>query len=173
MENTYAFHSAIEESNNKLWGSHFAVPDVVARIFTDTGSRRVVCTLNGSVEYPCALLPRGDGSFLIMVNKKTRDKLGLKAGTPVSVSLRQDDSKYGLPMPEEFAELLAQDEEGNRLFHALTPGKQRTLLYIIGQPKNSDVRLLRALAITEHLKTNAGKIDYKKLNGDLKEMGKM
>lgn len=41
-------------------------------------------------------------------------------------------------MPEELEELLHQDEEGNRLFHALTPGKQRTLLYYIGAPKTAD-----------------------------------
>jgi uncharacterized protein YdeI (YjbR/CyaY-like superfamily) len=67
-------------------------------------------------------------------------------------------------MPEELAELLAQDEEGDRLFHALTPGKLRTLLYLVGQPKSSDIRLHRALVVVEHLKTNQGKIDYKKLN---------
>ncbi len=72
---------------------------------------------------------------------------------------------------EELAELLAQDEEGNRFFHALTPGKLRTLLYIVGQPKNSDIRLHRALAIVEHLKMNQGKIDYKTLNISIRERG--
>jgi uncharacterized protein YdeI (YjbR/CyaY-like superfamily) len=114
------------------------------------------------------LLPRGDGSFLITVNKKLRDSLGLKIGSKVSVSLWKDESEYGLPMPEELAELLKQDEDGNRLFHALTPGKLRTLLYIVGQPKNSDARLLRALAIVEHLKTNKGKINYRQLNEEMK-----
>ena len=90
--------------------------------------------------------------------------MGLKIGSKVSVKLCKDESEYGLPMPEELAELLAQDEEGDRLFHALTPGKIRTLLYIIGQPKNSDDRLHRALAVVEHLKMYKGKIEYKQLN---------
>jgi hypothetical protein len=169
--NTDDFHFAatIEISGNKLWGAHFTVPDWVAKPLTGDNNRRVVCILNEKTRYQCALLPKGDGSFLIMVNKKNRDQLGLKPGSRVQVSLRRDDSEYGLPMPEEFAELLAQDEEGSRLFHALTPGKLRTLLYIVGQPKNSDNRLARALAVVEHLKSNGGKIDYKKLYADLKD----
>ena len=167
-DNLY-FTSTIEESTNKLWGAHFVVPDVIARVFIVGDDRRVVCVLNEKIEYQCALLPKGDGSFLITVNKKTRDKLGLRAGSKVNVGLRKDDSEYGLPMPEELAELLRQDEAGNRLFHALTPGKLRTLLYIAGQPKNPDIRLHRALVIVEHLKANGGKINYRQLNDEMKE----
>ena len=87
----------------------------------------------------------------------------------MEVGLRKDESEYGLPMPEELDELLKQDETGNRLFHALTPGKLRTLLYIAGQPKTSDVRLRRAIAIVEHLKSNDGKINYRQLNEEMKE----
>lgn len=169
LEEKFHFTAILEISTNKLWGAHFIVPDVIAQVFVSNEARRVVCTLNGIIEYQCALLPKGDGSFLITVNKKIRDTLHLKPGSPLQVALCKDDSEYGLPMPEELAEVLAQDEDGNRLFHALTPGKLRTLLYIAGQPKHTDIRLKRAIAIVEHLKKNGGKIDYKKLNADLRE----
>jgi len=169
MEEILYFNAVLEASTNKLWGCHFAVPQAVANaLVTEGEARRVVCTLNEKVEYQCALLPRGDGSFVVTVNQKTQTNLGLKIGSKVSVSLRKDESEYGLPMPEELAELLAQDEEGNRYLHALSPGKLRTLLYIVGQPKNSDIRLHRALAVVEHLKANKGKIDYKKLNVNIR-----
>lgn len=168
---THVFTSTLEESGNKLWGAHFIVPDVVARLFIDGNDRRVVCLLNEKIEYQCALLPKGDGSFLITVNKKTREKLGLTSGSKVHVSLCKDDSEYGLPMPEELAEVLTQDEEGNRLFHALTPGKIRTLLYIVANVKDSEKRIGRAFAIVEHLKKNDGKINYKQLNEDLRDKG--
>jgi hypothetical protein len=168
MDDIFHFQSALETSDNNLWAAHFRVPDAVAGVLADGTDRRVVCLLNEKIEYQCALLSRGDGSFLITVNKKTCGKLGLKQGSPLRVSLRKDHSEYGLPMPEELAELLAQDEDGHRLLHALTPGKIRTLLYIVGQPKTSDKRLQRALAIVGHLKKNAGKVDYKQLGLDLK-----
>ncbi|MCW5921807.1 MAG: DUF1905 domain-containing protein [Saprospiraceae bacterium] len=167
-DETYQFQSVLEASGNNLWGFHFVVPDAVAGALIQGDARRVVCVLNEKMEYQCALLPKGDGSFLIMVNKKTRDKLGLQPGSMVRVSLRKDESEYGLPMPEELAEVLAQDEEGSRLFHALTPGKIRTLLYIVGQVKASEKRIERALIIVAHLKSNGGKINYRQLNEDMK-----
>lgn len=166
---TLQFISTLEKSTNKLWGCHFNVPKSVAQKLIDGKSRRVVCTLNGSAEHQCALLPHGNGSFVISVNKKLRDDLKLDFGMSVQVSLRKDDSRYGLPMPEELEELLHQDKEGHRLFHSLTPGRLRTLLYIVGQAKNSDNRIARALMIVQHLKAHKGKINYRQLNVTMRD----
>jgi uncharacterized protein YdeI (YjbR/CyaY-like superfamily) len=86
----------------------------------------------------------------------------------VLVELIPDTSKYGLPMPAEFEELLEQDIKGSDLFEALTDGKKRTLLFIIGKPKSPDLRIRNGIVILEHLKRNKGKIDYKQLNIDMK-----
>ena len=163
------FTSILERSTNKLWGCHFRVPDRIAKRLIDGESRRVVCALNGSAEYQCAMLPHGNGSFVITVNKKLRDALGLAFGMEVQVSLRKDISEYGLPLPEELQELLRQDAKGSTLFHALTRGRQRTLLYIIGSVKNAEKRIARAIGVVDHLKTNGGRINYKQLNAMLKD----
>ena len=162
------FTALLDNFNSPLWGHHIVVPAALAAPFIDGNDRRVVCTLNGSVAFQCALMPKGDGNFFININKKLRDKLKLHEGAQVAVELSKDESEYGLPMPEELAELLAQDEAGNRLFHALPPGKQRNLLYIAGSPKTSDTRLKRSIVLVEHLKSHDGKIDFKRLNEDLK-----
>ncbi|MGQ0541815.1 MAG: YdeI/OmpD-associated family protein [Blastocatellia bacterium] len=130
-------------------------------------SRRVVCSINGSESFQCALLPWGD-MFYIIVNKKKRDALGIVVGDTVDVVLVKDESKYGLPVPEDFEEVLQQDEEGSRLFHALTAGKQRSLLYMIGSVKNIDRRIHLGLIVLEHLKENGGKIVGERLQQDIK-----
>jgi uncharacterized protein YdeI (YjbR/CyaY-like superfamily) len=86
----------------------------------------------------------------------------------VDVSLRKDRSKYGLPMPEELQEVLRQDKEGERLFHALTAGKRRTLLHIVGSSRGTDRRIASALVIIRHLKINNGRINYRQLSQQLK-----
>ena len=172
MENKYHFTAVLEKFNSTLWGHHLSVPDAVAQIFVANDTKRVVCTLNETVEFQAALMPKGDGAWFININKTLRDKLALKIGTPVRVSLRKDDSEYGLPMPEELAELLLQDADGNQIFHALTPGKQRTLLYIVGSIKSPDLRLNRAIVVVEHLKENSGKINFKQLYAQLKTSGR-
>jgi bifunctional DNA-binding transcriptional regulator/antitoxin component of YhaV-PrlF toxin-antitoxin module len=133
--------------------------------------RRVVCTLNGVETFQCSLLPAGNGvEYCISLNKKIRDKLGLAVGDMVGVELARDESKYGLPMPEELQEVLDQDNEGNKLFHALTNGRQRTILYYVAKYKDVDRRIGSALIIVEHLKNNDGKIDYKKLSQELRSL---
>ena len=159
------FTSVMEKFNSNLWGFHFVVNKEIGNQFVTEGNdRRVVCTLNDKEEFQCALMPKGDGNFFINVNKKLRDAAKLGIGSEVKVVLRKDESEYGLPMPEELQELLLQDEDGDKLFHALTIGKQRTLLYIVSSTKDTEKRIGKALAIVSHLKTNGGNIDYKKLN---------
>lgn len=131
------------------------------------GSRRVVCTINGSESFQCALLP-SDGDFVIVVNKVKRDKLKIVAGDKITVELAEDDSRYGLPMPEELKEVLNQDPDGDQVFHSLTPGKQRSILYFIGKVKDVDRRIHAALIFVEHLKNNDGKIIHDQLQSELK-----
>ena len=134
------------------------------------GSRRVVCTINDTERFQCALLPSG-GDFVIIVNKVKRTRLGIADGDRISVELARDESKYGLPMPEELEEVLNQDPEADKLFHSLTAGKQRSMLYFIGKIKDIDRRIHSALIFVEHLKKNDGKIVNEKLQADLKRPG--
>ncbi len=163
------FNTTLQNFHSALWSFHIVVSDEQAKPFIEGNDRRVICILNGNLEFQCALMPKGDGHFFININKKIREKGKLQEGSQVEVLLRKDDSEFGLPMPEELAEVLKQDEAGNRYFQALTPGKQRNLLYISGQPKTSEVRLKRALVLIEHLKVNNGKINFKQLGLDLKD----
>lgn len=169
------FSAIICQSNNKLWNRHFFIPDDVIEQFLVSSEmnnheerRRVVCILNSTIEFQCGLIPFGNAQFVIHINKKICEKLGLEIGSEVLVQLRPDTSKYGLPMPEEFAEVMATDQRGAMLFETLTPGAKRTLLYVAGSVKNSDKRIQRALAILDHLKKNKGKIDFKNLNQELR-----
>lgn len=166
---SYRFVASLERSDNKLWGSHVRVPAGIARELASGRSRRIICSLNDCRAFQCALLPFGSGQLVISVNKTLRAKLGLGIGDDINVSVQKDASTYGLPVPEEMAELLAQDKKGDRLFHALTRGKQRTLLYIIGSVKDPDRRIHRALAIVNHLKDNGGTLNYRQLDKALRQ----
>jgi len=157
----------ISSPNNSGW--HFVdVPAKVGKKFEKKDkSRRVVCTINGSETFQCALLP-SDGDFVIVVNKTKRDRLGIVANDKITVELKADESKYGLPMPAELKEVLRQDREADKLFHALTAGKQRSVLYLIGKINDIDRRIHAALIFVEHIKKNEGKIVGDQLYHELK-----
>jgi bifunctional DNA-binding transcriptional regulator/antitoxin component of YhaV-PrlF toxin-antitoxin module len=162
------FHTVLDKFSPES-GWHFVgVSREIAGSFEFAkGSRRVICTLNGAETFPCALMPY-DGSFFLMVNKSIRTRLGIEAGDSITVELEKDESKYGLPMPEELQEVLNQDPEGDKLFHSLTPGKQRSILYFVGKVKDIDKRIHTALIFVDHLKQNNGKIDHARLQQELK-----
>lgn len=163
------FDTTLETYGDGMWVFVPVSLEIAGRLdFPDKRFRRVVCSINGAEGYHCALMPSGTGEYIISVNKAKREALGIKPGDPISVELVLDTSKYGLPMPEEFEEVLAQDAEGDRLFHALSPGKQRSLLYLAGQKASVDLRIHRALAIVEHLKENDGKVIGEALQHELK-----
>jgi hypothetical protein len=167
---TIKFKTILDSSGNGM-GWHFisVSRETGERFPADSArSRRVVCTLNGREEFQCALMPSG-GEFYIMVNKAIRTRLEIAHGHTVEVSLRPDDSKYGMPMPEELEEVLKQDPDGDRLFHGLTAGKRRSLMWIVGKGKDEDTRIHRALVVIEHLKDNDAKIVGEKLQQELKK----
>lgn len=95
-------------------------------------------------------MPDGHGHWSVFVNQNIRKQSMINAGDELNVTLEKDKSAYGAQMPLELAELLNQDDRGSKYFHALTPGKQRTLMYIVSKI-NTNSRLNKVLAIVHHL----------------------
>ena len=113
-------------------------------------------------------MPAGDSIYFIKVNKELRILNKLNLGQEINVAILKDESKYGMPLPEEMKELLTQDPEGENYFNQLTPGKQRGLLYLVGKMKSSNKRIEKSLIILGHLKEQCGQLDYKILHEDFK-----
>lgn len=158
--------------SSTLWGWHFIVPKDIAINFVKGNNRRVICTINDKINIHCALMPNKNDWF-ILTNEQTVKKLGVNKNSTITVTMTKDESQYGIPMPDEFREVLNQEPMVDTFFHLLTPGKQRSLLYIIGKVKSADIRIRKSLAIADHLKSNNGNIDYKLLNEAFKEYNKI
>jgi len=150
-------------------GWHFLIfgNEIAAKLGFEGKFKRVICSINGAKGFQCALMPWGE-LFYIIVNKGKREALGIVEGDTVDVELIRDESKYGLPMPPELKEVLKQDTKGDRLFHKLSEGKQRSILYFVGKIKDIDRRIHASLIVLEHLKENDGKVIDKKLHEELK-----
>lgn len=154
------FESTLEVTDsNPPWHILRVEKALVADFGFKGNLRRVVCTLNGLETFNRALFP-SKGNYFITLSKKLREKLRLEVGDTVTVELARDESKYGMPMPEEFAEVLSQDPEGDRLFNALSPGNQRLMLKLIMFVKDVDKRIARSLVGVELLKRSNGKFEY-------------
>lgn len=157
------FTATLQKFDSNLWGYHFPVPIVVADNFIEGNDRRIVCKINNAIQIQGALMPYSEGYF-ILINQDLIKKLQLSIGDNVNLEIEKDKSEFGLPMPDSFRTLLDQDSESTAFFNKLTPGKKRSLIYLVGKVKNIDSQLNKGLAIVDHLKTEKGILDFKKLN---------
>ncbi len=164
------FKDTLRRFDDNLWYFYLPVPiDIAEHFLKADGNRRVVATYKGSNEIQCALFPDGKGEWFLILSKEVRKKIKVTLGDEIEVTLEKDESEYGLPLPDEIAELWAIDDEGKRVFHLLTKGKQRSLLHIIGKPKTAETRIKKAIIVNDYLKSTGGKLDYE----ELKEAFKM
>lgn len=128
--------------------------------------QRVLFSVNGSENWHGGFVSLGDGNAYITLNTARLKQLGLSTGDEVELTLMQDESEFGMPVPVELDELLAQDEEGLQRFMGLTPGKQRYIIHYINSVKSGEKRLERALLLIGNLKkTQPGKEQFRQLLG--------
>ena len=170
----WKFKSILENfDNSNVWGGHVVVDDAIVQEIREQKIKRLICTVNNKVNFHCALLSKGDGTYYVMVNKDLQKKLKVILGEKLSLVLEKDTSKYGIPLPEEMKEILAQDSDVNRIFHSLTPGKQRSLLYQIGLPKTTESRIKKAVLISRYLVEVNGELDFREMNEYIKANNKL
>lgn len=127
------------------------VPDEIAKQFvTGKGAPRILCSVEGSAEFPCALNPR-HGRHVIIASQQLIKKNKLSLERPFSIAIRHDPHN-GLGLPEELAEVLEQDEVASKAYDALNDGHKRGLIHYINQAKSVDSRVKRSIEIMEKMK---------------------
>jgi hypothetical protein len=129
--------------------------EIPAKVIKSLGGKlnvRLICTVNNSLSFQCGMVALGNGKAYISVNAKRMKELGIKESDKVKLNLSVDPSKYGMEVPPELMELFRQDKEGKRRFEALSPGKQRYIIYYVSGVKSSQLRIDRALFLIGNLK---------------------
>jgi hypothetical protein len=126
-------------------------PEIVQQLGAPTGVR-LLCRVNGGPAFACGPVSLGNGSSYISINTQRMKAQGLRLGQEVEVVLEKDESKYGMEVPPELSELLAQDPEGAARFEGLSPGKQRYIIQYVSTVKSSQLRIDRAILLISNLK---------------------
>ncbi|MBB6612958.1 DUF1905 domain-containing protein [Pontibacter sp. Tf4] len=149
-----------------LPGHYIEVPPAIVEQLGGRFKVRLLCTLNDKLTFQAGLVALGKGAGYISMNNARLKKLGLQSGSDVQVSLAPDESEFGMEVPEELTELLAQDDEGKRRFELLPPGKQRYIIYYVAGVKSTQLRIDRALLLINNLKQlPVGKESFREMLG--------
>lgn len=166
----YVFKAELfeEKDSSLMWYFRIEVPHHIVKDVCTEKNKRVLCLFNGTISSQVPVLSAGEKKFYITINKEIRQKLKVKTGDILTISISRDESEYGIETPDFFNEFCNQDPEGSDFFHKLTPGKQRTLLYLINKPKSENKKIEKAMIVFDYLKNTGGKLDFKALNESMK-----
>lgn len=159
----FNFKGIIERFDDSLWSFHIKIPSDIHQQYKDAKIKRVMVSIDNGEPIHCGFMPAGEGIYFVMLSKKVMKDHELGLGQKVKVDIVTDTSKYGMRISEEFEELLLQDVKGSDLFHALTPGKMRSLIHKVNTYKSMDKRIEMSIRILDHLKANDGTLDWKML----------
>lgn len=102
------------------------VPTDISAAFGKKGAVPVVGSVNG-IEWRGNLLPNGKGGHRMVLNGKFRKQARVGVGHTVVVSLQLDEESREIPLPEELAAALRENDLLDK-FNALAPGHRRYIL---------------------------------------------
>lgn len=93
-----------------------------------------------------------NGSYYMMFGKRYQKEIGVFPNDYFQLQFFEDDSKYGVEMPEELEAVFMSDNEAFQIFESFTPGKQRGIIYGVLSYKASQTRIDKSLVLCENLK---------------------
>lgn len=112
---------------------------------------RMRAVLPGGIAFSCALMPKAEGGFYVNLGKRVRGQAGLQEGSLVEIVFEADSSEHQFDVPPEFDAVLESDPAAAAAFAALSPGRRRSILYLVQQLRTPDSRIQRSLRIAQRL----------------------
>ena len=129
-------------------------------------NQRFHVTVNDAVTWQGGTVSLGNKTAYITFSKARMKEIGVDVGDTVDVHLEKDTSEYGFTVPEEFEEVLRQDDQANQVFLALPKGTRRAIIYLVLQIKASDKRIEKSIFLLENLKkAPVGKLTMRHILG--------
>ena len=88
----------------------------------------------------------------LFFGKGKQKELGIFKNDWFTLQFFEDNSKYGVEMPEELEAVLLSDHDAFKIFESLTAGKKRSIIYIITRYKVLQTRIDKSLILVGNIK---------------------
>jgi len=149
------------EMGEKTGWTYVDIPAAIAQQIK-SGNRksfRVRGTLNGFAISGVAVMPMGDGNFILTLNAPMRKGIHKREGAMLKVSL-QEDVDFKLVVPDDVYDCLADEPEALAYFNSLLESHRRYFINWINSAKTIPTRAKR-IAQTCHAMAN--RMDYSQM----------
>ena len=135
---------------------HLSIPENVFLSFEQAKQYRVKVKAfykGKSISFYAAIKKdKKTNEYRMMFGKRLQKDLGVFQNDYFEIQLFEDNSKYGVDMPEELDAVFLSDYEAYKIFETLTPGKKRSIIYAVSRFKNSQTKIDKSLILCENLK---------------------
>lgn len=145
---TTAIHK-FEKQGEKTGWTYIEIPAAIAEKIKPNNKRsfRVKGKLDAHKIAGVALLPMGDGTFIMPLNAAMRKNIGKRHGAMLKVQLEED--KAGFQFNKDFMECLADEPAASAFFKTLPGSHQRYFSKWIDDAKTVETKAKRiAQAVT-------------------------
>jgi hypothetical protein len=135
------------EKGEKTGWTYLSIPAVIA--FEIKPNNKLSFRVKGFLDHVpingIALLPMGEGEFILPVKAALRKALGKQKGAMVKLQLELD-ADFKIEMPPDLAECFADEPEALRYFNTLPKSHQHYYFKWINEAKTEPTRVKRIAA---------------------------
>ena len=129
------------------------LPERIVAPFLEAGQKRVEVFARhaaNEVRFHAALQKR-KGLYRLIFGKRHQKELGIFPNDFFKIQLREDQTEFGVEIPEELGETFRQWPEAYKAFLDLTEGSKRSVIYAISRYRTPQTRVEKALQVGERL----------------------
>jgi hypothetical protein len=131
-----------------------AIPVAVTKAFGSKARLPVVGTINGFA-FRSSILPEGDGTHSLAVNKQMQAGANARAGDTVNVAMELDRGERVVELPPELQQLLDRDVKAAQAFAGMSYSCRKEYADWIAEAKRTETKEARVKKAREML--TAGK----------------
>ncbi len=118
------FTSKLERFEGSGTWTYADIPFDVEKAFGKKGQVKVKGTVNG-VGFLSSLMPHGDGTHFLVVNRPTRDAAKIKEGAKVRIVLEADSEPRVIQAPPDLERALAKNKSAAASWEKLAPSHKK------------------------------------------------
>ena len=142
----FEFPAPILKQDHGMRYHFMPIPDDIARSLMESGTRRVILSVNG-VEENRAIHTSSETPFFFVIGLPILRRMGIKLGDMVLAKVYSDPEPDKIDVPQELHEAFSIDEGASVRFKNMTPGMQRSIVSYVTSVKRPDSRVKRAMDI--------------------------
>jgi hypothetical protein len=143
----------IGRGTNGAW-TWVRVPFDVFETFGTRGQVRVAGTING-FPFRRALMPHGDGTHAMVLNKEIREGAGCKAGDMLTIVLDRDLAERTVTVPPELERAFRKAKDARAAYNAMSYSHRRQYAVWVSSAKKAETRVARAAKALEMIRKRA------------------